>query len=292
MLHFLHPWVVKAGRQGKEEYALLALAIIVGIQLLGCVASTRSHATRLFEASSGISVAGACLFTLLIRGTYFPRQFISTLLVCAWGIRLSRFLYARNKKIERHNILARICWSLLCALPVVIANTKQMEMYRATLIEMFWIVTAAVAIGLEDAADVQKLRWHAHYADIQRPGKSEQVAPVCTDGLWAYCRHPNLFFECLFWWSVFFLVLPTTNTERYLIICPILLTCGILVLPGGIMTQETQRNKDYEFYPSYQHYKKTTPVFFPMKAVHNIMMQIAPHAAETLCLELTMYNTL
>ena len=172
----------------------------------------------------------------------------------------------------------------------MIANTKQNEIYRATLVELFWIIIAMVCIALEDKADVQKLNWHRHYSDLERPNKSDTLPPCCVDGLWAHSRHPNLFFECLFWWAIYFIVVPTTYTERYLVVCPVLLTCGILVLPGGILTQEMQRNKDYEFYLSYQQYKRSTPVFFPLKIVHNILKHIAPHAADIFCLELTVYN--
>jgi steroid 5-alpha reductase family enzyme len=317
MLHFLHRRIVGGGRTGKTEYVFVALFIIASAQLIGCIATRRSHASRFFEVASGVSVAAACLFTLLIRGTYFPRQVIATALVCMWGVRLSRFLFLRNRKIERINILARTLWSLLCALPVVIANTKQTEAKRGTAVEFFWIASALSCIALESAADNQKILWFARYSEdskadpeivresanendeempqrtkqpLRRPEKGDVEPPVCSTGLWAHSRHPNLFFECLFWWCIYFIVRPTTRGETFLIVCPVILTLGILLLPGGIITQEIERNNLYTYYASYQNYKKNTPIFFPLRGLYRFLLQTAPHFAKAVCLDLNVFN--
>ncbi len=83
-----------------------------------------------------------------------------------------------------------------------------------------------------------------------------------TDGLWRYSRNPNLFFEILFHWGVYFIVKPVDSS--LVIISPLFNTLMIMYLPGGIRTREAERNSRFELYPSYLSYRATTSPCIPM----------------------------
>lgn len=81
MLAFLHPMIVAHDSSGHAEYAAIALVCVFCVNVGACIAVHRGAAPCVFQAASGASAAAACLVTLLVRGTYFPRQCIATLLM-------------------------------------------------------------------------------------------------------------------------------------------------------------------------------------------------------------------
>ena len=284
-----HDYLVSARSSGRAEYTGLSLLLICFIQVVACLAVRRGFAIRVFEAASGFSVASACVLTLAIRGTYYPRQVIGTILICLLGLRLSSYLFVRGLKSDRINVGARIIWSMSCALPVILANTKQSETYRSTPIEIASCVVAIWAIWFEEKADTEKLLWHnARSEENPRPTRSSTEAPVCHLGLWNQCRHPNYFGELLFHWSLYFILRPIK--EPAIVFVLILLSVFIMILPGGIWSQETERVRRYGLYPVYLTYKNTTPVLFPFKWMHRVLGHVSTTFRNVVCLELSQYS--
>jgi len=281
MLNFIHDLIVPEGSSGRVEYASLALACVTVVNVAACIAVRWGQPSRVFEAGAGAGVAAACLLTLLVRGTYFPRQIIGTTLVAVWGVRLSIHMFVRNARKEVLNVAVRVAWSMLCATPVVVCNTRQREQYDATRAEAIGIAAAALAICCETLADFEKTSWHA--AHPARPTKADVGAPVCTTGLWAWSRHPNLFFELLFHWSIYVIVRPVE--APVVLICPTLLTVLVVFFPGGVMSQEASRERLYGLYPAYVRYKDATPALIPLPWARRILARCSPVVAEVACFE-------
>lgn len=294
MLHLFHSFIVDDSKStARLEYGGIALFIVLSLHIAACVATRNGRATRVFDAAAGASVALACLITLLLRGLYFPRQVISTVLMMAWGARLSVFLWRRvppseATRAERAPVLTRVAWATACALPCVVCNTQQRHIYRSTLVELTSLCAATAALFIEHAADSQKAAWFLKHSE--RPGKSDMEPPVCADGLWAYSRHPNLFSELMFHWSIFCIVHPVESW--FIIFCPLYITLCILILPGGVATQEMSRNKKYALYPSYQRYKNATPPLFPAPGLYSFLGSVAPTARRVLCCNPPLYDEL
>jgi steroid 5-alpha reductase family enzyme len=78
------------------------------------------------------------------------------------------------------------------------------EQHDITAQWQFWVGLAIATIGLalETLADAQ-LEW---WKEAQKAVKREPGAPkgMCRDGLWKNSRHPNLFFEIVFWIGISF----------------------------------------------------------------------------------------
>ncbi len=82
---------------------------------------------------------------------------------------------------------------------------------------------------------------------------------VCAVGLWRYSRHPNYFFEWLFWVGVALLVWPSPRGE-YGLIAPIAMLVFLASITG-IPPAERQsvRSKG----DRYREYQRSTSAFFP-----------------------------
>lgn len=81
-----------------HAYSLLSFAVALSLQTLACVFATRRrgrHSAAPMELFSGLTVSTICSFTYVIRGTFWARQTWATAIMCAWGIRLSVYLYSR-----------------------------------------------------------------------------------------------------------------------------------------------------------------------------------------------------
>lgn len=281
MLNFLHDILVQPGSDGRAEYASLALVCVAAVNLAACAAVRWGSPARIFEAGAGVGVALACVVTLLVRGTYYPRQVIGTCLVTAWGARLSAHLYARDAPKEVLNVGVRVVWGMLCAAPVVVCNTRQEEAFRSTRLEAVAVALAVACICGEMAADAQKAAWHA--AHPVRPGRGDVEPPVCASGLWAWSRHPNLFFELGFHWCIYAVVRPVEAPA--LALCPATLTVLVLTSPGGVLAQEAERERAYGLYPSYMRYKDSTPAVVPVPSARRALEACSPACAEAACCE-------
>jgi hypothetical protein len=207
--------------------------------------------------------------------------------MCVWGSRLSLHLYHKPQlKEDAQNVVPRIVWAMLCAMPAVVCNTTQLERYRTTVVEAVCVVLALASVGLEALSDAQKQRWHAEHAR-GRPGRGDAQPPVCSTGLWGLSRHPNLFFELCFHWAVFFVVRPVE--APWVVGFPLALTVLVQLLPGGVATQEMERSRTYAYHLAYLQYRDATPVIVPLPWVKRALDECSPRAAAVACLEMPVY---
>lgn len=111
-------------------------------------------------------------------------------------------------------------------------------------------VLAVVAIGGESIADAQL---HAFRMSPHHQGKT------CRDGLWRYSRHPNYFFEWMYWWS--YVAMGIFAPWGILtMVSPVLMLYLILKITGIPPTEARallSRGDDY------RNYQRTTSAFFP-----------------------------
>ena len=81
---------------------------------------------------------------------------------------------------------------------------------------------------------------------------------VCTQGPWAFSRHPNYFFDCLFWSSIAGLSYLGSNT-LVSFIGPLCLYAIMRFLTGPITEKLSLKKRPN----SYKQYQKTTPMIIP-----------------------------
>jgi steroid 5-alpha reductase family enzyme len=194
------------------------------------------------------------------------QSWIVYMLTFVWGIRLSVYLFIRNRgKVEDFRYRAwREAWGKhfylrsflqvfllqgffmwLISMPLqVAAIANQYEGYAACLMGMvLWIV----GFYCQAAGDAQ----------LQAFSKTKQPGAIMQTGLWKYSRHPNYLGEILMWWGIGIIVFPLPLGWVGLL-GPLTITWLLMAVSGVPMLE-----KKYQNHTAYQQYKLQTPALFP-----------------------------
>ena len=110
---------------------------------------------------------------------------------------------------------------------------------------IFWIIFAFCGLVFEFIADRQL----AAFIQIKKPGE------IFTSGLYRYSRHPNYFWESMFWLGISLISLPFSY---YGLISWFVITF-LLLFVSGVPLQEVR----YAGRPDWEEYKRKTSVFVP-----------------------------
>lgn len=164
--------------------------------------------------SLGLGAAGVTV-ALYPLGSDAPsaRQLLAASLIGLWGLRLGLHLAARSARGPEDARYARLRQDWGGRYPIKMFGFLMMQAGAAALLLLSFIVAArhpGPGLGLQDMAaaliflvaligeGVADRQLAAFKADPANRGR------VCDDGLWAWSRHPNYFFQFLGWcaWPV------------------------------------------------------------------------------------------
>lgn len=121
---------------------------------------------------------------------------------------------------------------------------------KITILEIIGATMWLLSIIGEGLSDYQLARFRKNPAN---KGK------VCSVGLWNYSRHPNYFFQCMIWVSVF--VLALSSPYGWIsIVCPLVIAYLIFKVTGIPMTEEQSLRSRGD---AYREYQASTSVFVP-----------------------------
>ena len=208
--------------------------------------------------------------------TYYEKivgsSFVLILFTLIWSLRLGTYLGIRILKDIRHEdgryVKLRKEWAkelnwqmfrfyMIQALALTILLTPIISSVLhedKALLPIHWvgIVLTLLAVTGEFIADQQMKSFKVNF-----PQKK-----VCDQGLWAWTRHPNYFFEWLIW--VGFALLSYNNTYYGVpgILCAGLMFYLLTKVSGIPMTEEHLVNSKGEAYKKYQ---REVPAFWPKK---------------------------
>jgi steroid 5-alpha reductase family enzyme len=194
------------------------------------------------------------------------QSWIVYMLTFVWGIRLSVYLFIRNRgKVEDFRYRAwREAWGKhfylrsylqvfllqgffmwLISMPLQVATiANQYEGYAAWLLGIaLWII----GFYCQAAGDAQ----------LQAFSKTKQPGAIMQTGLWKYSRHPNYLGEILMWWGIGIIVFPLPLGWLGLL-GPLTITWLLMAVSGVPMLE-----KKYLNHTAYQQYKLQTPALFP-----------------------------
>lgn len=246
---------------------LLVLALAVLAQGAAWWHAQRHRDATLVDAVWAFGVGSAALLLAALgSGAPLPRVLLA-LLGGLWGLRLGLHLARRAHGKAEDGRYARLreIWG------DAPAKWFAMFMVQAGLIALFalpllpvaaqpqagwqWHTVAAVLLAVsalagEATADAQLARFRNNPANT---GK------VCKQGLWRYSRHPNYFFEWLFWcaWPLLAIGAPLAWLAW---LGPVLMYVFLRYL-SGIPHTEAQSLRSRG--DAYRQYQQETSIFFP-----------------------------
>lgn len=137
---------------------------------------------------------------------------------------------------------------VIFSLPFALASWNAESPFRT--IEAIGLLIAAGSIIGEALADHQMKRFKAN------PGNREKV---CEAGLWHLSRHPNYFFEFLFWVGIFIASLGTP-WGWITAVCPALMYYFLTRVTGIPLTEKYAVKSKGE---AYRRYQQSTSTFIP-----------------------------
>ena len=202
-----------------------------------------------------VLVAGLGLF---LEKRFTARTALVDLLTLVWGLRLSVYVFIRNRKkgedfryakwrqewgkwfIVRAYLQVFILQGVLLVLiayPLILITYSK----RAGLNILDFVGTCVWLLGFcfESIGDRQLLAFKR---------ESVNKGKIMDRGLWRYTRHPNYFGEATIWWGIFLIALSAQNGWTALP-SPILITFLLLRVSGVVLLEKKYRgNKEYAEY--------------------------------------------
>ncbi len=196
------------------------------------------------------------------------RQWLLIVFSITWGVRLGTYLLKRvmrETEDGRYRYLREYCgkhanaaffiffqlqvlFVLLFATPIWAASLNTSE--SLTWLDLCGVMLWLLAMTGEWLSDRQLARFKARVKDSSL---------VCDEGLWAYTRHPNYFFEWLHWFA--YVLIGLGGGLWWLCLGgPIFMYVFIIYLTGVPYTEQQSLRSKGE---AYQRYQSTTPMFFP-----------------------------
>ena len=255
--------------------------MFIKIFLLCCLVSAIGFIKLLYFISYGygnsISVVG--LYLLLSQKDLTIEEIIIGILYIIYGIRLSLFLFIRNRnekfieKMKDRNELKKepklsykiIIWlsvALLYACQTsplafrIISNKKEKE---SIILLYIGIIISILGLFIEIVADNQK-----------SSAKNINPKRFVDIGLYKYIRCPNYLGEIIFWTGNLITCINVYNGFFQLFIIILGYIGIVFVMFRGARRIEIHQNKNYGNDKQYKEYIKKTPILIPFVPIYSL----------------------
>ena len=253
----LDPWMVAAA----------AVAAFVTVLWLVSLALGDSSIVDSFWGVGFVAVAVSV--AAAAQSGLAPRAWLMGGLVAAWGLRLSHYIFWRNRgkgedyRYRKWREEAGASWWWRSFFKVFVLQGVIMWLVAAPVVAVAgsplqrplnWVDALGAAVWLvgfvfEAAGDWQLSRFKA---DPANKGK------LFTGGVWRYTRHPNYFGDAAVWWGHF--LVAAASGAWWTVFSPVLMTFLLVRVSGVSMLESTLRDSK----PGYREYIRSTSAFFPL----------------------------
>lgn len=252
-----------------ENVYIYSSLVVLGFFFLFFVVGQILKDNSIVDIGWGIGFVVLTLALVFKVGIENGREMLIAVLVTIWGIRLSSYLFIRNKgRGEDYRYVdMRKRWGTKLAPLKAFLNVYALQGVVLYLVSVGIISVFATSsqegVGVLEIIGVViwSIGWVFQvFADSQLQAfkkKLENKGRVIKTGVWKYTRHPNYFGEATMWWGIFIITLGE-NVGLWTIISPILITVFLLFVSGVPLLE-----KRYAGNPEYEAYKEITPKFVP-----------------------------
>jgi len=249
-------------------FTLLTAAVILFVFVNAVfLLALKKQDNSIADVAWGLGFVVVAWSTLVIGGSFTPRQLIASLLILIWGLRLSIRIHLRNRGkgedvryrkwrkewgksfVIRSYLQVFLLQGgilLLNIMPVLFINTYDAR--ALGLVDAVAVLLWILGFGFEAISDWQLDRF------ISDPGNRGKIM---DQGLWRYSRHPNYFGEVTMWWALYIMALSVPWGWAS-IIGPLTITYTILYVSGVPLTEKLMKDN-----PGFADYKRRTSVFIP-----------------------------
>jgi steroid 5-alpha reductase family enzyme len=216
----------------------------------------------------GIAFIVTAIILLLESSKINLLQLFISLLVIAWGLRLSLHIYHRSKGMPEDyryaewrrqwqgNFLIRSYFQVfilqmflmfVIALPLFLIQ-RDSFVQTITAISFLGMAISVIGILYESISDRQLSQFK------ENPNNKGKIM---QQGLWRFSRHPNYFGESCFWLGIAIAVFPVKN--GYLALCSFLTITILLRFVSGVPMLEKKAKQK----PEFKKYAENTSCFIP-----------------------------
>lgn len=246
----------------------ITLGVLVVFMTMGWLVSLARKDASVVDPLWGLGFIVASVAYFLLLDGYQGRKILVLALVCAWGFRLSIYLFWRNRgrgedpryRAMRAKRPASFWWY----------SYLQVFLLQALLL---WLVAAPIA-GAMAAGSTSSfngldfvgaavwlfgLLWEV-VGDIQLAlfkRDPSNKGKVLEKGAWRYTRHPNYFGEAVLWWGVW--LVAAAAGGYWSAYGPVLITVLLLRVSGVTLLEKNLG----ESKPGYREYVERTSAFIP-----------------------------
>lgn len=251
----------------------LCAALAFGIQWLLWIPASALRTEHFYDLTGGMTYVALALFSLWAGAEgEIPsaRQWLLSLLVLVWALRLSSFLYRRVRRAGRDGRFDSLktspvrffvpwtlqgMWVSLTLLVVLVVNSHASSAPPLGLTDLAGVSLWLLGFGIEVAADLQKARF------AQRP---ENRGRWIDEGLWARSRHPNYFGEILLWCGIAVLGSSSLSGAEWLALVSPVFVALLLMKVSGVPLLDERALERWGDDPEYLAYRRRTRVLLPI----------------------------
>ena len=245
---------------------LIALGMSVGINAVFFAFAALLRTDKVTDLSYSLSFVVLTVVLFIRGGTFSLPHVVTAVLICAWGIRLGAYLFARILKtgvdhrfddMRDHPLRFARFWALQ-ALTVWVVMLPAIRLFsRAESGAVSWVSILgfglwALGFAIEAASDAQKSAFKKDPANKKR---------FISSGLWKYSRHPNYLGESLLWWGLFIAAVPLFSGWDFLVVIGPLYLTLLLLFVSGVPLLEKSADSRYGKDAAYREYKRRTSIF-------------------------------
>jgi steroid 5-alpha reductase family enzyme len=240
--------------------------ILIGYATLWFIVSILKKRNDIADIAWGLGYVLLCIYHAATQPIH-PVVLVCYLLVLFWGLRLSVFIYSRNR--NQSEDFRYLQWRKEWGSAFYIRSFLQVYLlqglflfliispvlFAASFSQSEWTIYTGIGVLIwmigfywQSVGDYQ-LRQFIR----QRKSKEE----VLMTGLWKFSRHPNYFGEVTMWWGIYLIIWPLPGSLFFLF-GPLTITLLIRYVSGVPMLERRYQNNE-----AYQAYKSKVPALFP-----------------------------
>ena len=245
------------------DIILLIVAYFSLYFLIGTIIKNNS----IVDIGWGLGFVIAGWFVILRDPTVVPGQWIITILVTFWGLRLFLHIIKRNfgKPEDFRYVNFRRAWGKW-VIPRAFLQVYMLQGVFMYIILLTVIFTAYAGSNVKPHSLIPGIMiWLIGFffeavGDYQLKlfiAKPENKGKLMTTGLWSLTRHPNYFGEATMWWGIF-LIAIASGAPIWTALSPLTITLLLLYVSGVPLLEKSMKKK-----PGFAEYAGRTNKFFP-----------------------------